>query len=244
MRTLLGSGGIRTTERVSLYVEETQRHFGDVRQVLFVPWALDAHDAYLALMNERGLDAGYELVGLHTFEDPIAAINDAEAISVGGGNTFRLAWELHRSGAMAAIRNRVINDGIPYMGVSAGTNIACPTLQTTNDMPIVRPESFTTLGLVSFQINAHYFEGSTWVRLDDGSYVEHYGETRNDRLREYHEMNDLPVIGLREGSYLRCTDDTVELVGSPARIFVSGREAEDVNSGDNLAERLSRHGQC
>ena len=115
MRTLLGSGGIRTTERVSLYVEETQRHFGDVRQVLFVPWALDAHDAYLALMNERGLDAGYELVGLHTFEDPIAAINDAEAISVGGGNTFRLAWELHRSGAMAAIRNRVINDGIPYM---------------------------------------------------------------------------------------------------------------------------------
>ncbi|MDP6889805.1 MAG: dipeptidase PepE [Phycisphaerales bacterium] len=244
MRALLGSGGIRTEERLALYIKEMQRHFGDVKQILFIPWALDDHDAYMALMNERGLNAGYELVGIHKFDDPVAAINTVDAISVGGGNTFRLVWELQRSGVMAAIRNRVIDDEIPYMGVSAGTNIACPTLQTTNDMPIVRPESFATLRLVPFQINAHYFEGSTWVRLDDGSYIEHYGETRSDRLREYHEVNDLPVIGLREGSYLRCTDDTVELVGNPARVFVSGREAEDVNPGENLVARLSWHDQC
>ncbi len=238
MRALLGSGGIRTEARKALYVEETQRHFGDAKRVLFIPWALDDHEAYLALMNERGLDAGFELVGLHTFDEPVSAIHEAEAISVGGGNTFRLVWELHRTGAMAAIRDRVINDGIPYMGVSAGTNIACPTLQTTNDMPIVRPESFATLGLVPFQVNAHYFGGPTWVRLDDGSYIEHFGETRNDRLREYHEMNDLPVIGLREGSFLRCGDASFELVGAQARLFVSGCDAVDVEPGDDLATLL------
>ncbi|MDP6602478.1 MAG: dipeptidase PepE [Phycisphaerales bacterium] len=238
MRALLGSGGIRTEERKALYVEETQRHFGDVENILFIPWALDDHDAYVSLMNERGLNAGYELIGIHTCEDPIAAIMAADAISVGGGNTFRLVWELHRSGAMNAIRNRVIDDGIPYMGVSAGTNVACPTLQTTNDMPIVRPGSFATLGLVPFQVNAHYFGGSTWVRLEDGSYIEHFGETRDDRLREYHEMNDLPVIGLREGSYLRCHDEAVELAGGEARLFVSGRDSVDVAPGDELTDLL------
>ena len=238
MRALLGSGGIRTEERKTLYIEETQRHFGDVKQILFIPWALDDHDAYIALMNERGLDAGYELVGIHTFDDPINAIRNAEAISVGGGNTFRLVWELHRTRAMSAIRNRVIDDGVPYMGVSAGTNVACPTLQTTNDMAIIRPESFITLGLVPFQVNAHYFGGSTWVRLQDGTYMEHFGETRDDRLCEYHEVNDLPVVGLREGSFLRCHDDTVELVGSPARVFVTGQEAIDITPG-NMMTALS-----
>jgi dipeptidase E len=238
MRALLGSGGIRTEERKALYIDEMQRHFGDVKQVLFIPWALDDHDAYLSLMCERGLDAGYELVGIHTFDDPIAAIMEAEAISVGGGNTFRLVWEMQRTHAMAAIRNRVIDDGIPYMGVSAGSNIACPTLQTTNDMPIVRPESFATLGLIPFQINAHYFGGSIWVRHEDGSFIEHFGETRDDRLREYHEVNDLPVIGLREGSFLRCDDTTVTLAGTPARVFVSGKSAVDIEPGDDLASLL------
>ena len=239
MRALLGSGGIRTDERVALYVDEMRRHFGDVTQVLFIPWALDDHDAYLAAMESRGLNAGYELVGIHTFEDPLAAIAEAEAISVGGGNTFRLTWELHRTGAMNAIRGRVVDEGVPYMGVSAGTNVACPTMQTTNDMPIVRPESFGTLGLVPFQVNAHYFGGSTSVRLDDESYIEHFGETRDDRLREYHEINDLPVIGLREGTYLRCGDGSVELVGGSARVFRIDEEAVDVKPGDDLSGLLT-----
>lgn len=238
MRALLGSGGIRTDERRALYVDEMQRHFGDARQILFIPWALDDHDAYLSLMHERGLNAGYDLVGIHTLDDPVAAIRSAEAISVGGGNTFRLTWELQRTGAMSAIRSRVLDDGIPYMGVSAGTNVACPTMQTTNDMPIARPESFATLGLIHFQVNAHYFHGSTWVRAEDGSYLEHFGETRDDRLREYHEMNDIPVVGLREGSFLRCTDASVELVGAAARVFRSGEDALDVEPGIDLAPLL------
>ncbi len=235
MRALLGSGGVRTKARVSLYIDETRRHFGDVSQVLFIPWALDDHDGYVAAMKERGLDAGYELIGIHSLEDPLAAIAQADAISIGGGNTFRLTWELHRTGAMQAIRKRVIDEGIPYMGVSAGTNVACPTMQTTNDMPIVRPESFGTLGLVPFQINAHYFRGSTWVRQSDNSYLEHFGETRDDRLREYHEVNDLPVVGLREGTYLRCAEKGVELVGGVARVFRSGEDPVDVEPGDDLA---------
>ncbi|MDP7029210.1 MAG: dipeptidase PepE [Phycisphaerales bacterium] len=239
MRALLGSGGIRTDERITLYQEEMQRHFGDVEQVLFIPWALDDHDAYLKAMMDRGLNAGYELVGIHTFDDPIAAIKQAQAISIGGGNTFRLTWELHRTGAMKAIHTRVVGEGIPYMGVSAGTNVACPTMQTTNDMPIVRPESFRTLGLVPFQINAHYFGGSTWVRLEDDSYIEHFGETRDDRLREYHEINDLPVIGLREGTYLRCDSESVELVGGTGRVFRIDRDPVDIAPGEDLAELIA-----
>jgi dipeptidase E len=239
MRALLGSGGIRTDERKALYIEETRRHFGDVRQVLFIPWALDDHDQYVAVMQERGLDAGYDLVGIHTFDDPLAAIAEAEAISVGGGNTFRLTWELQRTGAMDAIRNRVLQDSVPYMGVSAGTNVACPTMQTTNDMPISRPDSFATLGLVPFQINAHYFEGATWIQNTDDTFTEHFGETRDDRLREYHEVNDLPVIGLREGSYLRCIDGTIELVGGRAKVFRCGENTIEVDPGDNLDDLLS-----
>lgn len=238
MKALLGSGGIRTEQRKSLYIEEMRRHFGDVQSILFIPWALDDHDRYLKLMHERGLDAGYELVGIHSQSDPLAAIEAAEAISIGGGNTFRLTWELQRSGALEVIRRRVIEDDIPYMGVSAGTNVACPTMQTTNDMPIVQPSSFATLGLVPFQVNAHYFSGSTWIQASQNEFIEHFGETRDDRIREFHEMNDLPVIGLREGSYLRCHDGDVILVGAPARLFRSGHEAVEVAPNENLRPQL------
>jgi dipeptidase E len=238
MRALLGSGGVRTDERRALYVQEMRRHFGDVSQVLFVPWALDDHDRYLELMRERGLDAGYELVGIHTQDNPLAALESAEAISIGGGNTFRLTWELQRSGALEVIRRRVVEDGIPYMGVSAGTNVACPTMQTTNDMPIVQPSSFATLHLVPFQVNAHYFSGSTWARTGEDEFLEHFGETRDDRIREFHEMNDLPVIGLREGSYLRCHDSEVTLIGAQARLFRSGHEPIEVSPDENISSHL------
>ena len=238
MRALLGSGGVRTEQRKSLYIDEMRRHFGEVDSILFIPWALNDHDRYLELMHERGLNAGYELIGIHTHVDPLAAIEKAEAISIGGGNTFRLAWELQRSGAMEAIRRRVLNENIPYMGVSAGTNVACPTMQTTNDMPIVQPTSFATLHLVPFQVNAHYFSGSTWVQTSEDDFLEHFGETRDDRIREFHEMNELPVIGLREGSYLRCHDGVVTLIGAPARLFRAGHEPIEVSPDENLSSHL------
>ena len=122
-------------------------------RVLFVPYALADHDGYVRLMTERGLNAGYELDGIHRHADPVAAVHEAEAIFVGGGNTFRLLAALYRLGLLDPIRERV-RGGLPYLGVSAGTNVACPTIRTTNDMPIVQPPSLDALGLVPFQVNA------------------------------------------------------------------------------------------
>jgi dipeptidase E len=232
MRLLLGSGGFRTPERLALLTEQMHSFFGEVDEVLFVPYALKDHERYLQLMTERRLNAGLALRGIHRETDPVAAVNEARAIYIGGGNTFRLVNALYELNLLDAIRARVL-DGLPYMGVSAGTNVACPTMMTTNDMPIVRPPSFRTLGLVPFQVNAHYFSGDTYLRSGD-SYVQHFGETRDDRIREFHEMNDTPVIGLREGGLIRVEDGAYTLVGSPARLFVKGAPPVDVEPGGAL----------
>ena len=235
MRALLGSGGFRTEERRQLYNDEMRRHFGDIKRVLFIPYALHDHEAYTALMTERGLNAGYEIDGIHRHDDPAKAIREADAISVGGGNTFRLIADLHRLGLVELIRDRVMNDDLPYMGVSAGTNVACPTMQTTNDMPITQPSSFEAIGLVPFQVNAHYYGGSIWVRHGE-DFVEHFGETRDDRIREFHEMNDTPVVGLWEAGFIRVEDDQFELIGAQARVFRKGCDPYDVEPGCRLVE--------
>ena len=235
MRALLGSGGFRTEERRAFYTEEMKRHFGDLSRILFIPYALHDHDGYTRMMTERGLAAGYEIDGIHRHDDPVRAVDEAEAIYVGGGNTFRLIADLHRLGLVERIRDRVIRDGVPYMGVSAGTNVACPTMQTTNDMPITQPASFEAMGLVPFQVNAHYYAGSIWIR-HDGEFEEHFGETRDDRIREFHEMNDTPVVGLWEAGFIRVRDDHFEVVGTPARIFRRGSDPYDVEPGSTLVE--------
>ena len=135
-RILLGSGGFRTPERVALLCEQMRSFFGPLRRLLFVPYALHDHDAYVQKMLERGLHAGYELDGIHRHADPRQAVRDAEAIYVGGGNTFRLLDALYRFDLLDLIRERV-RHGLPYLGVSAGSNVAGPTIKTTNDMPIV-----------------------------------------------------------------------------------------------------------
>jgi dipeptidase E len=131
-----------------------------------------------------------------------------------------------------------VRHDLPYLGVSAGTNVACPAIKTTNDMPIVQPPSLDALGLVSFQVNPHYFTGQTFVKGDDGSFHEHFGETRDDRLREFHEMNDTPVVGLWEAGLLRCEGGRVELSGASARVFRKGQTAVDVAPGTDLAGLL------
>ena len=233
MRVLLGSGGFRTDDRRLVYSKAMRDHFGDIERVLFIPWALHDHDGYVDLMNEKGLNAGYELVGIHTADDPVEAIKQCSGIYIGGGNTFRLTAQLHDHGVLDVIRSRV-EDGLPYMGVSAGTNVACPTMQTTNDMPITMPASFRTLGLVPFQVNAHYFHGQVHVESVD-ALVEHYGETRDDRIREFHEMNETPVVGLHEGGFLEIEDGAIELVGAQARIFRRGEAPLDLEPGDDCS---------
>jgi dipeptidase E len=237
MRLLLGSGGLRTPERIQLLTGAMRSMFGPLRRLLFVPFALKDHDAYVRVMIERGVHAGYELDGLHRHADPVAAVREAEAIFVGGGNTFRLLDTLYRLGVLDAIRERV-RGGMPYLGVSAGTNVACPTIKTTNDMPIVQPPSLAALGLVPFQINPHYYVGANYVRAGE-AYVQHFSETRDDRLREFHEENATPVLGLWEGGILRVEGESMELLGTGARLFRRGQESQDVAPGARLDDWLA-----
>jgi len=240
MRLLLGSGGFRTPERIAFLTEQMRAFFGNVRRILFVPYALADHDGYVKTVLERGTEAGYELDGIHRHADPRRAVEEATGIFVGGGNTFRLLSDLYRHELIEPIRRRV-RAGIPYLGVSAGCNVACPTIKTTNDMPIVMPPSFEALGLFPYQVNPHYFEGQTHVKNGD-AFVEHFGETRADRLREFHEMNDTPVIGLWEAGILHAGDERIELCGQPARIFRKGQPPVDVRPPADLGPLLSRAG--
>lgn len=232
MRLLLGSGGLRTEERVAVLAEQMRVHLGNVERLLFVPYALQDHDRYVEVMIEKGLHAGYQLDGIHRHADPRQAVREAQAIFVGGGNTFRLLDSLYRFNLLPVIRERVVA-GIPYLGISAGTNVACPTIMTTNDMPIVMPPSFKALGLVPFQINPHYFTGQTYMKRCD-AFHEHFGETRDDRIHQFHEMNETPVVGLWEGGILGVEDGKVMLIGEPARVFRRGEQPADVEPGSSL----------
>jgi dipeptidase E len=236
MPILLGSGGFRTPDRIAGITAAMRSHFGDIRRLLFVPFALADHDGYVRILNERGHNAGYELDGLHRHADPVAAILEAEGIFVGGGNTFRLLTTLYRLNLLDPICARV-RGGMPYLGISAGCNVACPTVKTTNDMPIVQPPSLDALGLVPFQVNPHYYTGQNFVRHGDG-FIEHFSETRDDRLREFHEENETPVIGLWEAGLLHCDGGRVTLSGAPARIFRRGQPPVDVQPPAELGKLL------
>lgn len=192
---------------------------GPAKRVLFVPYALDDHDAYAAKARPS-LDAmGHELRSAHTYDDPDQALDDADAVFIGGGNTFRLLAQLERTGLLEAIRQRALA-GMPYMGSSAGTNVATKSIRTTNDMPIVQPRSFDALQLVPFQINPHYLDP------DPGS--RHMGETREERILQFHEEHDTPVLGLREGCMLRVDGASMTLRGTtPARLMRRGVTAEE-----------------
>jgi len=237
MRVLLGSGGFRTPERIALLTQNMKSHFGSIRKLLFVPYALQDHDLYVQTLLQRGLDAGYEIESLHQQPDPVKAVWNAEGIFVGGGNTFRLLKTLYDLQLIDVIRTKV-KGGLPYLGVSAGCNIACPSIKTTNDMPIVEPPTLQALGLVPFQVNPHYVQGAMSYQDAAGNYHAHFGETRDDRLREFHEENATPVIGLWEGGILDYDGRHIKLIGTPARIFKRGEAPIDVQPGAELSSHL------
>lgn len=197
-------------------------------KALFVPYAAVTFpfDEYEQKVNDRFAELGHSVVGIHHCSDPKKAVKEAEAIVVGGGNTWQLVRMLHDQGLMQLIREKVL-DGIPYIGWSAGSNVACPTLCTTNDMPIIDPTSFNTTGLVPFQINPHYLDANP-----DG----HAGETREQRINEFIEINPKTyVVGLREGTMLWLEDGQLELIGKlPARVFKKGLEPLELGAGDDF----------
>lgn len=164
---------------------------------------------------------GFTVEGIHTYNDPVAAVLSAEAIFIGGGNSFQLLNRLYENKLVDPIRQVVLEKGVPYMGSSAGTNVATKNIKTTNDMPIIYPPTFDALNLVPFNINPHYLHG----RVDD----THHGETREQRINEFHKVNSDPVLGLREGTYLHVDCDTAILKGFfNARLFQQGKEPEEI----------------
>ena len=214
------------TEYLEHCAAEMKEILGDRERLLFVPYALFDRDAYAAKAEATFAAMGYAVDSVHRAPDPGKAIADAQAIFIGGGNTFRLLNELYKVDALDPIRRRVA-EGMPYMGTSAGSNVAGATIKTTNDMPIVEPPSFDALGLVPFQINPHYLDP------DPGS--KHMGETRETRIREFLEENDNVVVGIREGAMLRIDDNHVSLRGDRgARIFHRGRDPEEFDPGARL----------
>lgn len=238
MRLLLGAGGLSTDARRDAWREALDEFLGPVRRVLFVPWALKDAEGYVRMLVERGFHAGREIVGIHRARDPRRAVREAEAVYVGGGNTFRLLARCQATGVLPVLRRRV-RSGLPYVGISAGTNLACPTIRTTNDMPVVWPTSVAALGLVPFQINPHYVDGAFYLK-EGRRYRPYGGETRDVRLREFHEENPVPILGLREGSILRVEGGRARVLGtSGARLFRRGRPTTEIPAGGD-ASRLLR----
>jgi dipeptidase E len=228
---LISTSTVFGTRYLEHAFDELREVLGGTRSVLFIPHAGKDHAAYTARVREALETIGFAVHSLHEAKDARQAVLDAEAVFCGGGNTFRLLDCLVRLDVLDAIRIRA-GEGMPYTGASAGANLASPTIMTTNDMPIVEPETFSALGLVSFQINPHYVDpvpGST-----------HMGETRETRIREFHEENSVPVVGLREGAMLRVEGDRIELRGrAGARIFRRGREPVEVSPVAEIAALVS-----
>jgi dipeptidase E len=218
--TLHGSGYLDHAE------EEIRNILGSSKRVLFVPFALYDRDAYAAQARKRFEAMGYELDSVHEVADAKNAVNRAEAVFIGGGNTFRLLHSLYQADLLLPIRTRV-KEGLLYIGSSAGAVVAAPTIKTTNDMPIVQPPSFDSLGLIGFQINAHY--------LDPDPNSTHMGETREVRINQFLEENETPVVGLREGCMVRVEQGVHLLKGKTnARIFRRGFAPVEVQPGSTI----------
>lgn len=230
MRLLLISNSTNAGEAYLDHPKQNIKEFLGEKPVkaLFIPYAgvTISFDDYEKKVKERFNEIGHDVISIHHFDNPVKAVKEAEAIVVGGGNTWHLKMLLKQNKLMKAIRKAVKN-GTPYVGWSAGSNVACPTIMTTNDMPVIRPNGFKAFNLVPFQINPHYLDANP-----DG----HAGETREMRIEEYLEVNrEVYVVGLREGTMLQLEDDKLSLIGTrKARIFRKGEAPRELSPEDDF----------
>jgi len=205
-------------------------HFKDCPEILFIPYARPggmSYDDYTDTVGKAFAKINKTVKGLHEFENPVDAIKNAQGIFTGGGNTFLLVSQLYQNNVMETLA-KVLQNGTPYLGTSAGSNITGLTLQTTNDMPIIYPPSFKTLGLIPFNLNPHY--------LDTDLQSKHMGETRETRINEFHIFNSIAVLGLREGSWLEVSGEKILLKGNlTARLFRQNQDAEELQPETDLA---------
>jgi dipeptidase E len=205
-------------------------HFQDCKTILFIPFARPSgisHKEYTEKVALAFAKINKNVKGIHEFDDAALAIKNAEGIFTGGGNTFLLVLQLYKNNIMSILADAIKN-GIPYLGTSAGSNICGITMQTTNDMPIVYPPSFNTLGLIPFNLNPHF--------LDDNTDSKHMGETRETRINEFHAFNTFPVLGLREGSWIEVKGDAMTLRGNlSARLFRQNQIPTEIAPGADLS---------
>ena len=210
--------------------DELTEHFKDIDQLLFIPYARPSgltHEAYTDIARCFFQKLTIKVQGIHEFENPIKAVKEAQAVFTGGGNTFVLVNELYEQDLFPVLRQRILS-GMPYLGTSAGSNITGQNMQTTNDMPIVPVPSYQTLGIFPFNINPHYLDPAPDL-------LKHMGETRDTRLKEYLHFNTIPVVALREGSYIKAKDGKWLLKGElPARIYFSLEDIREVASGTDI----------
>lgn len=205
-------------------------HFQNCKSILFIPFARPggiSHDDYTVKVAQAFASINIEVKGIHEFESAENAIKNAEGIFTGGGNTFLLVTQLYKHNIMQ-ILSETVKNGTPYLGTSAGSNICGLSMQTTNDMPIVYPPSFQTLGLIPFNLNPHY--------LDPDTQSKHMGETRETRIKEFHSFNAIPVLGLREGSWLEVKGNKVTLKGNlSARLFKQNESPVELETESDLS---------
>ena len=208
---------------------EIEKLFKGTGEILFIPYARPGGISlidYTSMVKKALERTEIQVKGIHEFSDPVQAVQESKGIFTGGGNTFLLVEKLYRNNLMNQLKETILH-GTPYLGTSAGTNIAGLTMQTTNDMPIIYPPSFQTLGVVPFNINPHY--------LDPDLNSTHKGETRETRIKEFHTINTPPVVGLREGSWLELNGDTITLKGKlPARIFKVDETPYELETNSSL----------
>ncbi|CAL8112956.1 unnamed protein product [Orchesella dallaii] len=229
--TIHGSGFL---EYAREYIYEFFTKNG-VKEVLFVPYAnVESLEGYTGKVRSELTKWGFQVTGLNEVSNPIEAVGAAQCIFIGGGNTFLLLKRLQEGNLLEPIRKRILQDGVPYLGSSAGTNLATASINTTNDMPIVHCENFEALSLVPFNINPHY--------IDSPPDSKHMGETRETRINEFHALPDRPpVLGLREGTFLHVRGDVATIGGIyPARLFIQGKETTEVPSGSDLSFLLKQ----
>ncbi len=207
-----------------------KNHFKNCDEIVFIPYAQPSgisYDNYTQIVKNVFLKINIVVKGIHEYENPIEAVENACGIFTGGGNTFLLVSKLYEKKIMSVLK-KIIENGIPYLGTSAGSNIVGLTMQTTNDMPIIYPPSFNTLGVIPFNLNPHY--------LDANEHSKHMGETRETRLNEFHSFNNIPVIGLREGSWLEVKGGKIILKGKlTGRLFKPNESPEELDPETDLS---------
>jgi len=232
MKAILASTStLHSQDYLEYLIPHLPELYGNAKEVIFIPYARPGGislEDYTSRAKQAFEKANIEVKGIHEFDNAERAIAEAGGVFTGGGNTFLLVSELYRNRVMAVLKQKV-KSGTPYLGTSAGTNIGGLSMQTTNDMPIVYPPSFQTLGLVPFNVNPHY--------LDPDPKTKHKGETRETRIKEFHTLNSPPVVGLREGSWLELLDNKVTLKGNlTARVFKKDKVPFEIDTETDLSD--------